>query len=435
MRKLRFLIISYNYPPLKRAGSVRISGWVNHLPENVSATVITRNWNKNKTYNRENYFQEDQVDKEVESFKQHKIIKVPNKYNFYFRLKNSSFFKKTSLNKLLTFFELMFKWKNLFCIQSERSLYYASKKVLENDAYDAIIASGEPFITFYYAYKLNQTYNVPFVLDYRDPWNKNFSKTSFTSKVLTFFQKPMEKKIAKAATLITTVSNKNKSIINEVINQNNKTKVVSNGISSAIFKTRDTIKNPFFEDSFTITFLGTLYEQHNLANFLTALSEIIENDLIPNIKVCFIGTLETFPQNQRPFLKSFESKYSDRILFVSQLDQESAWKHLDISTVLLKFNAFPQEENHFGLKLYEYAAIGKPVLSINSKPEFPKKSGFFDNKPFQFICFSVSEIKNHLCLIYNEDIYSNKISKDDLKPYLVSQQTINLVNYLDKSIT
>ena len=101
----------------------------------------------------------------------------------------------------------------------------------------------------------------------------------------------------------------------------------------------------------------------------------------------------------------------------------------------MKFNAFPQEENHFGLKLYEYAAIGKPVISINSKPEFPKKSGFFDHKPFQFICFSASEIKKYLCLIYNEEIYSNKISKADLKPYLVSQQTTNLVKYIDKSLS
>ena len=52
--------------------------------------MVTRKWENNIVYNRDNYFKEDEGNVEISTISSTKCIyKIPNKHNKYFKLKSN----------------------------------------------------------------------------------------------------------------------------------------------------------------------------------------------------------------------------------------------------------------------------------------------------------------------------------------------------------
>lgn len=416
-----------------RAGSLRTFSWFNYFSDEIDITVVTRNWNYDKVYNWDNYFEEDSVADIFEEISENKrIYRISNKHNWYFKFKNHYISKYFKFNRLLHFFEGYLKWSRWNTFSNERGLLFECRRILSNEKFDIIITSGEPFVQFKFVYQLHLEFGIPYILDYRDPWINNFSRRFGIKIGQIKLEKKRERLYLEKALFITTISSKNMRLINFLLSFDlqKKIELIPNGLDDSLLEM--SIAHNEFEstkEEFVLTFIGTLYPQHNVQWLLKVLQEIIEIKLF-NVKpvLRFIGTISSCNPKQRSVIEEFAARFPENTQIFPLLPQKEVWELMFKSDLLIKFNAFVQEENHFGKKLYEYAASGKMVLSINSNSEIPKWSPFLKNRVFQIFCGSEDEVRVELKkLISHKNNYGypkkNNVEISDLKKYINSEIT------------
>jgi glycosyltransferase involved in cell wall biosynthesis len=401
---IKALLISYNFPPLMRAGSLRTAAWFKHFSDEIDLTVVTRKWADNKTYQWNNYYDEDAGENETEIVHANKkIVRVANKHNWFYKFKNSRFARTTKLNKLCAVIEVFLKWTRLHSFENERGLYFAAKELMLKDKYDLVLVSGEPFVSFKYAYQLHRKFGTSYILDYRDPWIYNVFRRSGNKFGQIHLEKRRERLFVKNAQFVTTISPKNVGLIQKNLTRevHDKFVIIPNGLDDALLEmTANRKQFQTGKEQFVMTFIGTLYPQHNVHWLLKSIDEIIENqEFTIHPVVRFVGSMNSCPPQQHSAIEDFAKKHPEHIQILPQMPQSEAWAQMFQSDLLIKFNAFAQEENHFGKKLYEYAASGKLVLSINHNAEIPKKSPFFEHREFQIFCGSEADVKSELKLL------------------------------------
>lgn len=440
---VKVLLLSYNFPPLMRAGSLRTAAWFKHFSEEVDITVVTRNWEAGKDYNWQNYFEEDAGDDVLEEISTNKrILRVANRYNWFYKIKNNTVSKKLKINRVCLLFEVFLKWTSWNSFANERGLYHASRKLLAQEKFDVIIASGEPFVQFNYAFQLHREFGVPYILDYRDPWIHNVFRRSGNKFGQIHLEKRRERLFVKNAQFVTTISPKNVGLIQKNLgpNQHDKFVIIPNGLDDALLEmSANRSQFQTAKEQFVMTFIGSLYPQHNVNWLLNTAEELIESKefkLHPVLR--FVGSMNSCPTQQRSAIEEFAAKFPEHIQIFPQMPQSGAWKQMFQSDLLIKFNAFAQEENHFGKKLYEYAASGKLVLSINFNEEIPKKSHFFEHREFQIFCGSEVDVKSELkkLLAYKNSEGQpkmNNIDSSDLGPLTNSASTKQLELLIKKT--
>ncbi len=440
---IKVLLLSYNFPPLMRAGSLRTAAWFKHFSDEIDVTVVTRKWESGKDYNWQNYFDEDSDDDVLEEISSNKrILRVANKHNWFYKIKNHAVSKKLKINRLCLLFEVFLKWTSWNSFANERSLYHASRKRLAQEKFDVIIASGEPFVQFNYAYQLHREFGVPYILDYRDPWIYNVFRRSGNKFGQIHLEKRRERLFVRNAQFITTISPKNVGLIQKNLTRevHDKFVIIPNGLDDALLEmsaNREQFQTA--KEQFVMTFIGTLYPQHNVHWLLKVLEELIESkefNLQPVLR--FVGSMNSCPPQQRSSIEEFAAKFPEHIQILPQMPQVEACAQMFQSDLLIKFNAFAQEENHFGKKLYEYAASGKLVLSINYNSEIPKSSPFFEHREFQIFCGNEADVKNELkqLLAYKDSEgqpKTNSIQLSDLGPLTNSEITKQLELLIQKA--
>lgn len=431
MKKKKVLLLAYNFPPFIRAASLRTHSWFKDFSDEIDVTVITRKWSSNIIYNESNYFQEDEGDffiKKVSASK--KIIFVPNKYNFFFGLKNSSLFKRLKLNKLFTLIELLYKWTFKSYLDNENDIFHFADSYLKKEKFDVIIASGEPFSLFKYCYLLNQTYNIPYILDYRDAWTSNFSRRytgTFLDKLIIKREIRSEEKFINNASGIVSVSQEILNNLQHTINSPQK-EVISNGIDLEEFN--KIAPSNELDSQFTITFVGSLYETHRLETFLNAVSKLVDQKKDKRIKLVFVGSILNCPSPLRKAINSFQRKYPEAVFSYDYVTHNESIALQKASTILLKFNAINQKEHHFGKKLYEYAASGRPVISVDSYEGMFHENSFFGDRAFQYFLYTEIEILDLLKEFYerwsNGVKFNNGIDILEMERYSSHYQTRKL---------
>ena len=368
-----------------------------------------------------------------------KIVRVPNRYNIYFKIKSNFLFRKFRVYKLFTFLELYLKWTKSVYFDNEKGLYIAARKILKKTDFDYVIASGEPFILFKYAIMLKKEFKSKVALDYRDGWTTNElsnSTDSFLQKKRLKYQKKAESKIINQADLLIFASETLKNEVKECFSsqlKNVKKGVVNNGVKFFEFSDQ---KNKFLKkNKFYISFIGTLYKEHNVSLFLNAFEDLILKYNCSDIVIVFVGSMLNCPAEHFNRIKKFADLYENNIYFIDYVDNKNAVKIQLESSLLLKFNAFEQKKGHFGKKLYEYAFSGKKVLAIDRCKGFVNELDFFDDRPFIYNFNSKDQIIDSIKVFYkkwqNKEPLSNEISKDELDPFTTKQQTIFLEQLLN----
>jgi glycosyltransferase involved in cell wall biosynthesis len=439
--KIKVLLIAYNFPPFIRASSMRTFGWFENFSDDIDVTVITRKWDKNIVYGVSNYFQEDEKGVDVEIVNNRKkIIRVPNRYNKYFKFKNLKLIRVLKLNKLFTFLELLLRWLPFFYIDNERSLYVEAKRQLKLGHYDWVITSGEPFVLFKYALLLKKKFGVKISLDYRDGFSTNMFRNmspNFLESLTIKLDRNFERKVLIQSDLVTFVSEKLKSEIEkDVITLNKKsTLIVNNGIDFFTFDETLNIQVEKILDKsfFNLIFVGTLYEGHNVDMLLSAIENLIVKENC-KIRVTFVGSILTIPDFHMQHLKKFQNLFPENIYLQDYIENSLVRSLQKNADLLLKFNAFEQHEGHFGKKMYEYALSGRKVISINHKPTFKNKLNFFDDKPFIYYCNNSDEIFKVIKQFYNlwaeGNSISNEIEIEELSVFSTENQVKKLENCL-----
>lgn len=233
-------------------------------------------------------------------------------------------------------------------------------RIIRSQKVDAIYSTSLPNTCHLAAYVLKRRTGLPWVADFRDLWTQN-TYVSYPRPVLGIENK-MEAAVVRCADRITT--------INEPMRQDiqgkypdqpaGKFTVIPHGFDPEDFVTSNTdIKTS--PDKFTICYAGSLYGRRKVDTFMYAVKELIDEDssLNEKLNIRFVG-------NVSPARSLCHQLGLDRVVtFSGMVSHQEAWSYLENSDVLLfPLGTGELDEKASTGKLFEYLAIGKPLLAL-----------------------------------------------------------------------
>src|SRR5690554_1711893 len=196
----KVLILAYDFPPYVSVGGLRPYNWLKYLKEfGVEPIVVTRQWGNEYGSSLDYIAPSASKETLIEEEEYGTVIRAP-----YFPSRSNRLLLQHGENKYRLFRKALTACDEIrqFIIPSgpKSTVYKAAREFLKNNKVDAIIATGEPFVLFYFAKKLSQEFGIPWIADYRDPWSSNVERNTHGKLLI-----PLEKKIVSTAKVITTV--------------------------------------------------------------------------------------------------------------------------------------------------------------------------------------------------------------------------------------
>ncbi len=350
-KKIKVLILAYDFPPYVSVGGLRPFSWYQYLPEfDIYPIVITRQWS-NKHGNHLDYIESGgSQEKVIETSQNGTIIRTPYIPNYSNRLMlKHGETKYKFLRKFITaYYELA---QFLFTVGPKSQLYFAADEYLEKNKVDFIIACADPFILFDYASKLSSKFHIPWIADYRDPWSQNFkSQEYYLLKVISSY---FEKKIVKNTELITTVSEFVKLNIGTLI-KDKSFFILPNGYSPELIEGIHDIKQQ--NEKLSIAFVGTIYEWYPIKSFLRVVSDFVNTNPEAQFQVNFYGT--NMAQEISDLLETDFVNIKNHINIFPKIPNAQLLQELAKNHVMLLFNTFC----HMGTKIYDYIGIRRKMI-------------------------------------------------------------------------
>jgi hypothetical protein len=393
----KVLILCYDFPPLPSIGAQRPASFLRHLPKyEFHPIVITRKWKENITTHNE-YFEADEGKEEVSENNFSTLIRLPEKQSLKNRLIakhgiNSYVF----LRKAISFTEVFFKW--LFPKADDK--YYICERAneyLQKNKVDFILATGEPFILFKYAYSLSKKFNVPLILDYRDGWTTNHTISNSPINALRIkFETLFEKKYLKHALLYSSVSD---GVINEIEKKHTapptKKLLIKNGTETdefiSVTKKDSTI--------FKLVYSGTLYDSSPVNELLEGIERFINKAKPENYNIIFIG-IRLRPCKHIGIIENFKEKYPNQVKIIDSMPHAQLAHYLVNASVLLLLLMKSQKKGIIGGKTYEYAATRNPILVVQE--ERTEETPFFQGRDIQTFAFTADEVAEKIESYYTK---------------------------------
>lgn len=418
-KKQSILLIAFKFPPYAGVGSFRWSKISKYLSKKgYKIHVITVKWNTIGPDNLSSDLDNPNIN----------IHRIPSFYPHNLKHKR---FKHNLSGKIFHFTRhMILQGLNFVGFEDEAYLWgkklipYAERFIKEENIKN-VISTGAPFMSNYWAAKLKvRNPKINLILDFRDPWSKDIHNInrldSFKEKSLTFnelkklklFKKRMlafEKfTVNNCDVLVSVTPGVLNGFMDRVENKKVKGVVIRNGHDIDI-KEMDQISH----SEFNFIYAGSLYGREKpFSSFLIAVSEII--DEIPEIIIDIYGKVPESIINNYPELVE-----NNIIREHSRVSPDIIKQKMYESFVCLQVNSeyFPEAAT---TKVYEYAALKRPTLSINYGGEVDKIMRNF-NFGISVNGYDIEKIKNEILNFY--EIWKKN------KCYEISPKKINDLHY------
>lgn len=282
--------------------------------------------------------------------------------------------------------------------------------LIRSENIDAIISSSSPVTSHIIAKELKKQHNIPWIADLRDLWSQNHNyQYSPLRKIL---DRKLEIQTFSHANALVTVSPRWKERL-EWLHKDKISYTITNGYNPEelnIAQTKLTSK-------FTITYTGQIYiGKQNPSILFVALKELIDDNVINplEIRVRFFGYLE-------PWLTNEIKKYGlqDIVKQYARVSKKVALEKQRESQILLLLNWVDyNEKGWYPLKIFEYLAAKRPILSIGGSGNDVVQrlldetgSGYYSSR---------EDIKRILKEIYSQYKLKGEV-KYNAKPEIVSR--------------
>lgn len=351
----KVLILSYFYPPSVFVGGQRTAFWAKELHRfGYYPIIVTRVWNKAQT-DLTDAIQDNEL--RVEKFDHYEVHYLPYKRTLRDKIANKQGFKY--FQKALTLWELIMSNYSTSVIPYNNMLKYCDTLLSKEDI-PAVIASGRPFQSFYFGYKLRQKHDIKWIPDYRDEWNSHYREQSqgTLQKFIQKLETKSEKKWTSNADHFVSVSQLWVDRISALTNTNGS--VVKNGFD-AIYGDRKTSAAKL-----KILYAGTLYPYQDIEQVTEGIRSI-DN---PNLEFYFIGSCFS-PETHR-YLKRLEQDDPERIHIVDKMPKsefEQLIGEMDIGVLL----PYQNLDGCLPVKIFDYYAHGLDLLLCPSDNDLMAK--------------------------------------------------------------
>lgn len=189
-----------------------------------------------------------------------------------------------------------------------------------------------------------------------------------------------------------------KELINTCKIPEEKTEIIPNGVDAEIFKEYPNAKEELGFDGFIIGYVGVLREWVDLKSVFDAL-KFLDDD----IKLLIVGSEGRLKEKQ---MLAKNIGVADRVFFTGMIPYSEIPKYISAMDVgIIPFNLDGVSQSALPIKLFEYMACGKPVISTEITPlksTFPEDIIFISN---------VKEYVEAIKLVYEDEDLRRKLGK------------------------
>jgi glycosyltransferase involved in cell wall biosynthesis len=232
---------------------------------------------------------------------------------------------------------------------------------LKENHINAVISTGPPHSCHLIAQKVCKKTNIPWIVDYRDPWTQI---DYFDELMLTSWAKKrhikLEKKVLDDCSHIITVGN---SMADDIRKQTDtKVTVITNGYDEA--DRNINIINPR-SDKFVLSYLGVMNVSRDPEVLWQTLKNLkfTQNEIYNKIEINLIGQIEEYSQKN-----IVKYGLEEKVKLLGYLAHKDAIVYQNSSeALLLVINKTKNNKTILTGKIFEYIASGKPIICIGPK--------------------------------------------------------------------
>lgn len=287
------------------------------------------------------------------------ILKTPvtevSKFAIRPKKKSASGVANATNNKLLSFIRGNFFTPDAKVLWVKPSVEFLTDYLTENPV-DVIISTGPPHSMHLIAQQLKESFDIPWMADFRDPWtdlyyNKEFFQLGFAKRK----NKRLEEKVLKSADVVVTVGNELKKYFDRF---NSNVEVISNGFDDEV----DNHEKIELSQKFSLSYIGLLPKSSLPTNLLMAIQRLIDenSDFKNDIELNFIGDI-----HESVSALIHELQLSNYTNFFGYVPHKEAIKYQKSAQVLLVL--IPNVNGNKGIitgKVFEYMAANRPILAL-----------------------------------------------------------------------
>jgi len=251
---------------------------------------------------------------------------------------------------------------NIFIPDSRMLWISPSVRYLDNwlshNKVDAMVTTGPPHSMHLIGLGIKKKHNIPWLADFRDPWTKiDFYHELPLEKWADKKHKSLEKKVLRTADHVVVVGNQMESDAREAGIHHVST--ITNGFDPADI---DLSSECIPDQKFSIIHIGMLGKARSHPIFWNGLNELRQENpaLAQDLEVRIYGVADPIVQQQ---IADFDSK--SWIQFLEYVPHAEVIQIQRAARVLLlSVNNVPSAKGIITGKIFEYLAIGRPILCI-----------------------------------------------------------------------
>jgi glycosyltransferase involved in cell wall biosynthesis len=358
----KVLIITYYWPPAGGPGVQRWLKFVKYLPEfNIQPIVYCP---ENPLYPTLDSSLLQEVDSKITVLKH--PIKEPLRFLSLLFKSKTNIFSKGGIpdSKKQSFFErfLLYIRGNFFVPDArvfwvKPSVKYLSSYISKHQI-DTIITTGPPHSVHLIGMQLKVKHKLRWYADFRDPWtdisyHKNLNLTQNTQQK----HLKLERQVLNTSDQIIVTSSQTKQLFSKITQP--PISVITNGFDN------ENLSSITLDSKFSLTHIGSLFDQRNPILLWNVLSELIEEfpEFKANFQLVLVGNVSA------DIKASMDSaKLTSFLKIVGSVTHNEAIMYQRKTQVLLLIEANTTEASYIiPGKLFEYINANRPILALGPK--------------------------------------------------------------------
>jgi len=268
--------------------------------------------------------------------------------------------------------QLLKKVKRAALIPDDQILWYpeATKlglRIIREYGIDALFSTSGPYTNHLVARYLKRKTGLPWIADFRDPWTQNMHRSGIRWRE--WLEERMERAVHRDANITLTVTHSFARNFNEKFGASiSRLEVIHNGYDPADYEDlRHVERDPRDAGRCVIMYAGIFYQERNPRLLLEAVRQLIDEGVIDRAKLVlrFAGVFD-YPGYSDNIDAVRRLELTDVVEIVGNLPHKQALKAMKRADILLLIgDTAPGSGDYIPGKLYEYLAVGHPILALS----------------------------------------------------------------------